>query len=78
MVIDVQNGVVAKAYQRDAVIANINTLVDKAREEGVPIVWVQHSDEDMEKGSRTRRRAGRADHCDRTGWERKARAHRVP
>lgn len=51
MVIDVQNGVVAKAYQRDAVIANINTLVVKARVEGVPIVWVQHSDEDMEKGS---------------------------
>ncbi len=51
MVIDVQNGVIAEAYQRDAVVANISTLVDRAREEGVPIVWVQHSDEDMEKGS---------------------------
>jgi nicotinamidase-related amidase len=50
MVIDVQNGVVADAHQRDAVVANISTLVDKAREEGVPIVWVQHSDEGMEKG----------------------------
>ena len=51
MVIDLQNGVIAEAYQRDAVVANISTLVDRAREEGVPIVWVQHSDEDMEKGS---------------------------
>ena len=51
MVIDVQKGVVADAHQRDAVVANISTLVDKARAEGVPIVWVQHSDEQMEKGS---------------------------
>jgi nicotinamidase-related amidase len=51
MVVDVQNGVVADAHQRDAVVANISTLVDKAREEGVPIVWVQHSDEQLEKWS---------------------------
>jgi nicotinamidase-related amidase len=47
MVIDVQNGVVADVHQRDAVVANIATLVDKARDEGVPIVWVQHSDEQL-------------------------------
>ena len=51
MVIDVQKGVVADAYERDAVVGNISTLVDKAREEGVPIVWVQHSDEQLEQGS---------------------------
>ena len=51
LVIDVQNGVVADAHQRDAVVANISTLVDEAREERVPIVWVQHSDEQLEKGS---------------------------
>jgi nicotinamidase-related amidase len=50
-VIDVQKGVVADAYQRDAVVANICTLVAKAREEGVLIVWVQHSDEQLVKGS---------------------------
>jgi nicotinamidase-related amidase len=50
--IDVQNGVVAEAYQRDAVVANIATLVDRAREEGVPVVWVQHSDQHVEKGSK--------------------------
>ena len=51
MVIDVQNGVVAGAHQRDAVVANISTLVDEARADGVPIVWVQHFDEQLEKGS---------------------------
>jgi nicotinamidase-related amidase len=51
MVIDVQKGVVAEAHQREAVVANISTLVDKAREEGFPIVWVQHSDQHLEKGS---------------------------
>ena len=51
VVIDVQNGVVAGAYERDAVVANIGALVDRARDEGVPVIWVQHSDEGLEKGS---------------------------
>lgn len=51
MVIDVQNGVVAGVHQRDEVVANIARLVEKAREEGVPIVWVQHSSEQLTKGS---------------------------
>jgi nicotinamidase-related amidase len=44
VVIDVQNDVVAEAHERDAVIANINTLLDKARSAGTPVVWVQHND----------------------------------
>lgn len=51
MVLDVQVGVVAEAHKRDAVVANIGTLIDKARQEGVPIVWLQHSDEHLVKGS---------------------------
>jgi nicotinamidase-related amidase len=51
MVIDVQNGVVTGAHERDEVVANINSLVDKARGEGVPVVWVQHSDDDMPQGT---------------------------
>ena len=51
VVIDVQNGVVADAYQRDAVVANIGALVDRARAEGIPIVWVQHSAEGLQRGS---------------------------
>ena len=51
VVIDVQNGVVGEAHERDAVVANISALVDKARGEGVPVVWVQHSDGQLEQGS---------------------------
>ncbi|QGN57471.1 isochorismatase family protein [Nostocoides sp. HKS02] len=51
VVIDVQNGVVGSAYERDRVVATIATLVDKARAEQVPVVWVQHSDEQLAKGS---------------------------
>jgi len=51
LVIDVQNGVVAGAHERDAVVANVGRLVDKARQEGVPVVWVQHSDEELAQGS---------------------------
>jgi nicotinamidase-related amidase len=51
LVIDVQRGVMAGAYESDAVVANIGMLVDKARETGAPIVWVQHSSERLERGS---------------------------
>ena len=40
LVIDVQNGVVAEAHERDAVVANVGSLVEKARQEGIPVVWV--------------------------------------
>jgi nicotinamidase-related amidase len=45
LVIDVQNGVVAGAPRRDDVIANISVLIEKARADGVPVIWVQHSDD---------------------------------
>jgi nicotinamidase-related amidase len=51
LVIDVQNGVVAEAHQRGAVVANIVTVVDRARGDGAPVVWVQHSDDQLERGS---------------------------
>jgi nicotinamidase-related amidase len=42
-VIDVQVGVVTGAHERDQVVANIATLVDKARAAGTPVLWVLHS-----------------------------------
>jgi nicotinamidase-related amidase len=51
LVIDVQKGVVGGAHERDAVVANVGSLVEKARREKVPVVWVQHSDEELTKGS---------------------------
>ncbi len=51
VVIDVQNGVVANAHDRDGVIANIGALVDRARTEDVPVIWVQHNSEELQAGS---------------------------
>ena len=51
LIIDVQNQVVDGAHDRDKVIANINTLVDRARTEGALVVWVQHSGDDLKAGS---------------------------
>jgi nicotinamidase-related amidase len=51
LIIDVQNAVVTGAPNRDGVVANINTLVGEARAQGVPVVWVQHSDDGLLYGS---------------------------
>ena len=51
VVIDMQNDVVGNAHLRDEVIANINSLVEKARTELVPVIWIQHSNEEMAHGS---------------------------
>jgi nicotinamidase-related amidase len=51
IVIDVQAGVVAGNHARDAVVANVATLVDKAREQDAPVVWVQHNDDGLARGS---------------------------
>lgn len=47
LVIDVQIGVVRDTHDRDKVVANVATLVDKAREADVPVVWVQHSGDNL-------------------------------
>jgi nicotinamidase-related amidase len=51
LVVDVQNDVVGGAPARDTVVANIAGLVERARTERVPVVWVQHSDRGLERGS---------------------------
>ena len=51
LVIDVQNGVMAGTHNRDAVIANVGRLVDRARADGTAVVWVQHSSDGMPKGT---------------------------
>jgi nicotinamidase-related amidase len=51
IVVDVQNDVVANAFRRDDVVANIAQLVERARAQGIPVIWVQHCDDDLEYGS---------------------------
>jgi len=51
LVVDAQVGVVEQAFERDAVVATIAELVERARGEGVPVVWVQNSNEHIAHGS---------------------------
>jgi nicotinamidase-related amidase len=51
LVIDVQNGVVTGNHERDAVVANVGSLVEKARQDEIPVVWVQHNDEGLVEGN---------------------------
>lgn len=51
VVIDVQNGVVSTAHDRDGVISRIASLVERARSRCVPVIWVQHNDGELIRGS---------------------------
>ncbi len=51
LVVDVQNGVVEGAHERDRIVANVGSLVDRARQEQVPVVWVQHASQELARGS---------------------------
>ena len=51
LVVDVQNGVIAGSHDRDTVVGNVGALVEKARGSGVPVVWVQHCDQGLQRGS---------------------------
>jgi nicotinamidase-related amidase len=51
VILDMQKGVVGDAYNRDAVIANVATVVDTARDAGIDVIWVQHSGDELVRGS---------------------------
>ena len=47
MVVDVQIGVMKVCWDSERIISNINLAVEKARSQGIPIIWVQHSDDEL-------------------------------
>lgn len=51
LVIDVQNGVMEDAWDRDGVLERLAALIDQARQDGVPVVYVQHESDDLQPGS---------------------------
>jgi nicotinamidase-related amidase len=51
LVVDVQNGVMEGAHDREAVVTNIGELVLQAREHDTAVVWVQHESEELPLGS---------------------------
>lgn len=44
LVVDVQRDVMATSVRSDEIVANVATLVDRARDRGAPVVWVRHRD----------------------------------
>lgn len=51
LVVDAQVGVLAEAHERDAVLGRVADLVARARARSVPVVWVQHSSDELPFGS---------------------------
>lgn len=51
LVVDVQVGVLKDAWESARVIGNIARAVERARAQGVPVIWVQHSDHNLAFGS---------------------------
>ncbi|MGB2838679.1 MAG: isochorismatase family protein [Actinomycetes bacterium] len=51
LVIDAQQQVMSNVHARDAVIGNIGKLLDRARSEHVPVVWVQDNGDGLPLGS---------------------------
>jgi nicotinamidase-related amidase len=55
LVIDVQKGLFEKStpiYQAEAFLENLNTLIERARQQDVPVIFIQHSNEKfLTKGS---------------------------
>lgn len=51
VVVDVQVGVVKDAWEAPRIVANVARVVERARADGVPVLWVQHSDENLALGS---------------------------
>ncbi len=51
IVVDVQVGVVRAAWEAARVVGNVALVVQRARAEGVPIVWVQHASDELPRDS---------------------------
>jgi len=51
LVVDVQRDVFEGVHDREGVITRLAAAVERARATGVPVVWVQHADEEMPVGS---------------------------
>ena len=51
LVVDFQVGVVQDAWDAPRIVGNIVRAVERARAQGVPVIWVQHEHDEMARGS---------------------------
>lgn len=47
LVVDAQVGVMNDTWEPQRIVANIASCVKRARHQGVPVIWVQHADEEL-------------------------------
>ena len=53
VIVDVQVGVMAESWEASKVIRNVARATERAREAGIPVIWVQHQAEDLPRDSPT-------------------------
>jgi nicotinamidase-related amidase len=53
LVVDVQVGVMSGAWEAARTINNVSRAVERARAQSVPVMWVQHSDNDLPTEARS-------------------------
>jgi nicotinamidase-related amidase len=51
LVVDVQVGVMNESWDAPRIVENVARAVERARAQGVPVMWVQHADKDLAYGS---------------------------
>lgn len=51
LVVDVQVGVVKEAWDADRIVGNVARVVERARAAEVPVIWVQHQDDELVRDS---------------------------
>jgi nicotinamidase-related amidase len=51
LVVDVQVGVMRAAWDSARIIGNVSRAVARARAQHVPVIWVQHADQELVHGS---------------------------
>lgn len=51
LIVDVQVGVMDGTWNSAKVLENIASVIEKARSHQIPIVWIQHADDELVKGS---------------------------
>lgn len=51
VIVDAQAGVLQEAWDAARIVENIGRAVAKARQQGAPVIWVQHADEELAYGT---------------------------
>ena len=51
LVVDVQAGVMSHSWDASRIVGNVSRAVDRARAQGIPVIWVQHADEELRYGT---------------------------